>query len=144
MGDRTVRSPLGRVETAAELDAVLDAFEETYAKIYAEQARSPELGHNFTQVTVRGIVDIIKPEIPEEPEQGAEPAESAYNEGREVMLDGEWYDARILEMDELQAGNVVRGPAVIEDPATTFVVPAGFETRLDTNRIFHITEVDTQ
>lgn len=136
----TVKSPLGRVGSAAEMDDVLDAFEDTYANIYAEQARSPELGHNFTQMTVRGVVDIVTPEIPEESEQGPEPTESARKGEREVMFDGEWHDASILEMAELQAGNVVRGPAIIEDPATTFAVPNGFETRLDTNRIFHVTE----
>lgn len=138
----TVESPLGRVDSSTDMEDVLEAFENTYAKIYADQARSPELGHNFTQVTVRGIVDIAKPEIPEEPEQGPEPPETARKGEREVMFDGEWHDSSIFEMDELQAGNVVRGPAIIEDPATTFAVPDGFETRLDTNRIFHITETE--
>jgi acetone carboxylase beta subunit len=38
----------------------------------------------------------------------------------------------------LAAGNLVRGPAILESPATTFVVPDGYETYLDAHRLFHL------
>ena len=41
-------------------------------------------------------------------------------------------------MDQLEPGNVIHGPAVIEHPATTFLVPPGFVTRLDAHRIFEV------
>lgn len=134
----TVESPVGRVETPDDMDMIIDAFERTYAEKYAEQARSPELGHNFTQLTVRGVVDIVKPKIPYEEERGSEPEEDAYKGEREVYLDSEWHTVPILEMNGVNAGNEIEGPAIIEDPATTYVVPAGYETRLDNNRIFHL------
>jgi acetone carboxylase beta subunit len=43
-------------------------------------------------------------------------------------------------MEALMAGNRVVGPAIIESPATTFVLPPGFETSLDKHRIFHLKE----
>ena len=36
-----------------------------------------------------------------------------------------WVQRETYEMERLRAGNVIEGPAVIEDPATTFVVPPG-------------------
>ena len=41
-------------------------------------------------------------------------------------------------MDLLEPGNTIDGPAVIEHPATTFLVPPGFKTRLDAHRIFEV------
>jgi acetone carboxylase beta subunit len=41
-------------------------------------------------------------------------------------------------MDVLEPGNLIRGPAVIEHPATTFLVPPGFMTRLNAYRIFEV------
>jgi len=41
-------------------------------------------------------------------------------------------------MESLRAGNHIIGPAIIESPATTFVVPDGFETDIDAHRLFHL------
>ena len=41
-------------------------------------------------------------------------------------------------MEKLAAGNVVKGPAVIELSATTLVVPPDAEVTLDSHRIFHL------
>ena len=43
-------------------------------------------------------------------------------------------------MEALVAGNEIAGPAVIESPATTLVVPAEMRLRLDAHRIFHLEE----
>ena len=53
-------------------------------------------------------------------------------------FEGEWREARLFEMDELEAGNAVRGPAVIEAPATTLYVPSRFRVALDRYRVFEL------
>jgi N-methylhydantoinase A/oxoprolinase/acetone carboxylase beta subunit len=45
-------------------------------------------------------------------------------------------------MDKLVPGNELIGPAVVESPATTMLVPPGFETNYDNHRIFHLEERD--
>jgi N-methylhydantoinase A/oxoprolinase/acetone carboxylase beta subunit len=44
-------------------------------------------------------------------------------------------------MDRLQPGNVVAGPAVVEAPATTLLVPPEWRATLDKNLIFRVEEV---
>jgi acetone carboxylase, beta subunit len=44
---------------------------------------------------------------------------------------------RRYEMDELQAGNVVGGPAVIEHPATTLLIPPTHHVEFDSRRLIH-------
>ncbi len=41
-------------------------------------------------------------------------------------------------MKLLDAGNIVDGPAVIEAPATTLVVPPNYRVKLDKHRVFHM------
>ena len=43
-------------------------------------------------------------------------------------------------MEKLKPGNEIKGPAVIESDATTYVIPPGFQTFLDVNRLFHLIE----
>ncbi|SFI71267.1 hydantoinase/oxoprolinase family protein [Thermoflavimicrobium dichotomicum] len=141
LNDLEIESPLMHVETVDHWDALVNAFEETYGRVYAKAARSPELGYTITGAIVRGVVDIPKPKIPEEELAGEEPPKEAYLGKRRVYWAGEWIEADIWEMEALKAGNRIKSFAIIESPATTFVVPFGFETVLDSHRIFHLREV---
>jgi acetone carboxylase beta subunit len=44
-------------------------------------------------------------------------------------------------MDLLKPGNILEGPCIVEHPATTFVVPAGYKAFLDPRRIFWLMPV---
>jgi N-methylhydantoinase A/oxoprolinase/acetone carboxylase beta subunit len=49
---------------------------------------------------------------------------------------GRWVPATLWEMEMLRPGNVVRGPAIIEHPATTLVVPEGKRVKTDEYNFF--------
>ncbi|HEY1277683.1 MAG TPA: hydantoinase/oxoprolinase family protein [Thermoleophilaceae bacterium] len=137
LNDLELPSPVERIRSKEDVDALIDAFEELYAKVYARSARSPELGFMFTSAISLGAVDVEKPRLPESEERDEIP-EGAQKGTRAIWADGQWVDAAIYEMERVAAGNVIEGPAVLEDPATTFVVPPGASARLDGNRIFHL------
>ena len=137
-----IESPVSRVDTAEKLDELLETFENEYRRQYSEEARSPELGHTVTQASVRGVHDVVKPEIPTETPVGPDPPEDAYKEPRESYWDGEWLETDILDLRSLQPGNELTGPAVLEGAATTFVLPPGYETYLDEHRVHHLSTVD--
>lgn len=141
LNDLEIESPLTSVATVEDWEQLTAAFEDTYSRVYAKAARSPELGYGVTGAIVRGTVGIPKPKLPEEPYQEETPSSDAFAGKRKVYWAGEWVHADIWEMESLQAGNRISGLAVIESPATTFVVPPGFEASLDTHRIFHLREV---
>jgi acetone carboxylase beta subunit len=135
-----IESPVSRVDTAEKLERLLDTFENAYRRQYSEEARSPELGHTVTQASVRGVRDVVKPEIPTEETQGPEPPEGAHKEPRETYWEGDWIETEIYDLHALQPGNEITGPAVLEGAATTFVLPPGYETRLDEHRVHHLSE----
>lgn len=137
-----VESPVGRVDSPEKLERLLDTFEEGYRRQYSEEARSPELGHTVTQASVRGVRDVVKPEIPTEETQGPEPPEGAYKETREAYWDGEWKETEIYDLHALQPGNELSGPAVLEGSATTYTLPPDCETWLDEHRVHHLTTTE--
>lgn len=138
LNDIEVALPFASIESSADVGEIVERFESAYATAYSRSARSPELGYLVTRAIVSGRVAIEKPALPVEPLVGASPATAAHRGTRRVYAEGAWTDAEIYAMERVEAGNVIHGPAVIESPSTTFVIPAGRETRLDEHRIFHL------
>jgi N-methylhydantoinase A/oxoprolinase/acetone carboxylase beta subunit len=140
LNDLEITSPISGAATAADWKQITDAFEATYSRVYASSARSPELGFSATGAIMRGLVATQKPVLPEDPEAGLAPPESAYLGKRPFYRHKRWVQADIWQMESLMAGNYIVGPAIIESASTTFVVPDGFETTLDKHRLFHLQE----
>jgi acetone carboxylase beta subunit len=126
------------IDGAGGMHEAIAAFEDLYGKVYARAAKSPELGYLIPMVIVSGTVDVEKPALPDEPLEGEDPPSAASKGEREIFWRRRWLTASIWEMGELRAGNRVRGPAVIESPSTTLVVPPGNSARLDGHRIFRL------
>ena len=141
LNDLEIDSPVSSAATSADWDSIVDAFETTYGRVYSNSARSPELGFSVTGAIMRGLVTTQKPVLPEDAEGGETPPQQARLGTRRFYRHKTWIDATIWKMEALMPGNRVVGPAVIESDATTFVVPDGFETRLDKHRLFHLKEL---
>lgn len=141
LNDLEIESPIASAATADDWNQMVDAFNATYGRVYAASARSPELGYSVTGAIMRGAVPIPKPKIPAEPLADETPPEDAYTGTRKFYRNKRWVDAKLYKMESLLPGNRIPGPAIIESDATTFVVPDGFETFLDTHRLFHLKEV---
>ncbi len=138
LNDLEVLSPMQELKSGAELGHLAKGFEELYSRMYGLAARTPQFGYLITGAFMSASVDVEKPNLPEESEAGPSPAKSAFKETREIYWRGAWHSADILELDRIQAGNVVKGPAVVEAPASTMMVPPGRTSRLDRHRIFHM------
>ncbi|PTW63086.1 acetone carboxylase beta subunit [Breoghania corrubedonensis] len=140
LNDLEIESPIARAESADDWDALVEAFNETYGRVYAASARSPELGYSVTGAIMRGTVPIPKPRIPSEELHEVAPPEASKLGTRQFYRKGKWVDAQLYQMESILPGNRIFGPAIIESDATTFVVPDGFETWLDEHRLFHLRE----
>jgi acetone carboxylase, beta subunit len=61
----------------------------------------------------------------------AEPGTTARKGTRNMYQKGRWLPAALFEMELLEPGNEIAGPAIIEHPATTLVVPDGRRIEID-------------
>jgi len=121
-----------------ELREILRRYDELFELIFRRGTKSPELGYHVTKAVGTGVVPVPKPILPKYEVYDEKPKENASKGAREIFWDSKWHDASIWEMKLLNTGNVIKGPAVIEAPATTLVVPPGIQVNLDKHRIFHM------
>jgi len=135
LNDIEIISPHAELEDAGQLDELIAAFEDAYATLYARSARSPELGYLVTHAIVTGRARVEKPALPDLDEVGGEPERKGT---REVWWHDSFAETDLYELDEIGAGQIVRGPAIVESVATTFAVPPGRAARLDSSQIFHL------
>ena len=141
LNDLEISSPIANASTEQDWDQIVHSFEQTYGRVYAKSARSPELGFSVTGAIMRGMVATQKPVLPEDPDGGPTPPRQARLGTRKLYRHKVWHDAVIWKMEALNPGNTITGPAIVESDATTFVVPKGFSTTLDKHRLFHLREV---
>ncbi len=133
----TADVPTLRIENVQDMSSVIDAFERAYLTMYPEGARFPEAGVFISEVYIEGVVKKAKPIIPEYSLESSEPVQSALKGQRQVFHQSQWQPFAIWDMDGLLAGNHVDGPAIIEHPMTTLVVPPGKRVEFDKYRIIH-------
>ncbi len=131
-----VRSPHLAIQESAHIDDIIQSFESLYEKVYARAAKFSDAGYQVTEVVLLASVETTKPKLAEHPSGDSKPPKEAFKGNRQVYWRGQWKDFSTWEMDLIQPGNVIEGPAIVEHPATTFVVPMDYQAKLDAYRIF--------
>lgn len=121
-----------------DLSILTKRYDDLFERIYKRGTKSPELGYHITKAIATGIVPVPKPIIPKYEIKENEPDQNASKGTREIFWGRGWHDASLWEMDLLHPGNIILGPAVVEAPATTLLIPPGFKVELDKYRIFHM------
>ena len=121
-----------------DLDIIKKNYDDLFEQIFRRGTKSPELGYHITKAIGTGIVPVPKPQIPEQKDHGKKPPEEAFKGNREIFWISGWHEASLWEMSLLKSGNLIDGPAVIEAPATTLLIPPGYRVKLDKHRIFHM------
>ncbi len=134
--DVEVIAPLSQLQSADDMRAIIVAFEEVYEKINHRVSRYGQAGYSITELGVVAVADKVKPTLLKRALGRKDP--SAAEKGtRQVYIGGQWHLAQLYEMDLLQPGNEVTGPAIIEHPATTLVVHPKDQVSIDEWTLLH-------
>lgn len=129
--DLEVPSPVNRVESAADMDALIETFEDIYIRRYTNVARHAQAGFQIFEIGLSVAIPKVKPTLALRDPADPTPDSYAIKGERDVYHGGRWQTAVIYDMDALIPGNEVDGPAVVEGPATTMFVPPGHHLRMD-------------
>jgi len=116
--------PVSRITSVEDVAALIHAFEDEYMTSYGSIAMVPRGGIEIITLAIRAEAPTAKPSLAKFKEGGTNPA-GAKKGLRQVYFDGQWIETSIFEMDQVSAGNVIEGPAIIESWNTTIVVPRG-------------------
>jgi acetone carboxylase beta subunit len=136
LSDLEVVAPSSRLGSAEDVDRLIAAWETLYSRINSRVARYEAAGYQIFELALLASIEKVKPRIERQPLGGAEPTPSAVKGIRNMYWKGRWVPATLWEMEMLRPGNVVRGPAIIEHPATTLVVPEGKRVKTDEYNFF--------
>ncbi|MDX8439169.1 hydantoinase/oxoprolinase family protein [Mesorhizobium australafricanum] len=136
--DVEVMAPLSALQSADDMRKVVAEFEAVYAKVNHRVSRYGEAGFSITELGLIATADKVKPVLLKRPLGKSDPA-SAHKGVREAYIGGRWHKANLYEMDLLQPGHEVIGPAIIEHPATTLVVHPQDRVHVDEWTLLHYT-----
>jgi N-methylhydantoinase A len=80
------------------------------------------------RVTARGVTP--KPKFARTPKAKG-PASKALLGSRPAWFDGKWVKTPVYDGLKLQNGHQVKGPAIVQQPTTTIIVPTDFDLKVD-------------
>jgi N-methylhydantoinase A len=124
-----VPAPTGAVD-AAFVDLVTDAFHTAHEQLYGYAFRGDDRQPvEWVNLRVSGIGPIERPKQREVPGRDGD-VERARTGTRPVYFDG-WSETPVYWRPDLAAGDVVSGPAVIEEFGSTVPVQPGFQATVD-------------
>ena len=119
--------------TAADRPKLEGAFNAKYEEMYGAGAGHAEAGIEVIQIAVDAVGATVKPKLKKARLAGQD-ASSARKGTRRAWFTGKsagWRDTSIYDFTKLEPGNMVSGPAIIETPFTTVVVPADRTAEVD-------------
>jgi len=119
---------------ADAIEAVTKEFEDRYAALYGPGAGFREAGIQAITFRVRGVgVVPFAPRFPAIAAAASGDASAAIRTSRPVCLDirSGYIDTPVYDYRRLLAGHVLAGPAVVEVPTTTVVIPSGTAGTVD-------------
>ena len=127
-----VPTPEGKVDdafVAAVADAFHDAHEQLYGYAFRDDPRQPV---EWVNLRVSGIGPIERPRPRELPHREGD-AERARTGVRQVFFDhvAGWTETPVYWRADLAPGDVVRGPAVVEEFGSTVPLHPGFSATVD-------------
>src|SRR6266571_3520363 len=113
-------------------EAVIAAFMARYEALYGRNAILPDARQVLLRIGVETTGVIAKPRLPDLSDATGS-SDQAIRSWRKVYWpeDGGWLRTRIYDSARLTRGHRLAGHAIIEQPGTTVVVPAGATAEID-------------
>ena len=135
--DVEVYSPIDKIQNEEDLNLVVSTFRNIYKSINRSVS---DYGQNSVSVMEMGMiasVEKIKPKLKKSRLGNSRPSDQAFKGCREVYFEGNWCKTTLWEMDEILPGNEIKGPAIIEHPATTLVIHPRDQVVMDEWSMLH-------
>ena len=105
---------------------IIADFEDKYQTLFGKGTGFSEAGFQFITYRVFATGRLpFKPQLPEVASANGSAASSAVKEHRRILLDAQlgWQETPVYDYSKLASGHVLEGPAVVEAPTTTVVIP---------------------
>jgi N-methylhydantoinase A len=129
----TISATSKTYESEVDVGRLVEIWKQKFEDVYGKGSAFPKAGIELVSVDMDAVGKVPKPAMKQYPAAGPDPSR-ALKCHREVFFPGadeKLVTTPIFEYDGLQSGNVIQGPAIVESPTTTVVIPPGRLGRLD-------------
>lgn len=117
-------SPLLHIRSDADAQAIYDAFEKEFSEAFSPLVVNKPGGVFLDNFVLRVTVPTWNPELPVHQLQGADASAARIGERKAYWPQTkQWVQTPVYQWEQLQPGNEIMGPAIIEAEFTTIVVP---------------------
>ncbi|MBI2880827.1 MAG: hydantoinase/oxoprolinase family protein [Candidatus Tectomicrobia bacterium] len=126
---------------AEDIRSIMAEFERKYEEVYGEGSAYQEAGIELISFQVDAIGQTAKPPLVTFPRSRSRPARAALKKGRGVYFTArkKFLPTSVYDYASLRPGNVIGGPAVLETPHTTILIPPEMGGRVDNFRNVELT-----
>ena len=114
--------------TSGDIDRLAQEFHRKHEELYTFSM--PWVPIEFRNVRLIATVGVQKIGL-KRIAAGTEDPSGALKRTRRCCFDGKYVETPIYDSSTLKSGNVIPGPAVVEEPLTTVVIPTGFHCSID-------------
>jgi len=136
----TCACPVSRLNTLDDFKTLLKGYETEYERLYTKQSLYPQGGLEIVTLTLKlSASTAAKPVLKKSEYKGEDPS-AALKGKRQVYFEGGFVEAKVYAMGKLENGNIVQGPAIIEQFDTTLVIPQGYRVVVDEYRNMNLRE----
>lgn len=131
LNDLIVELPMARIDSVDDFDALIDAFEKDYVKLYSMSAKFARAGYEIYEISITASYSNPKPVL-RKYERGSEiPPAEASKSVRQAFFGGRMLPVKVYDMDKLRPGNIILGPCIVESKTTTAVIPEDSQIEVD-------------
>ncbi|MFX1253197.1 MAG: hydantoinase/oxoprolinase family protein [Promethearchaeota archaeon] len=85
----------------------------------------------LVNIRSRVIGSLVPPKFPKLEKKSEKPPSKAQKETRSVYFLDDWYSTTVWERRDLKAGNIIEGPAIIEQEDSTTTIPPNWQLKVD-------------
>jgi N-methylhydantoinase A len=140
----TISSPVLRIDSDADLAAVLQAYFAEYSDRFGEFALTREVGVSIETIRLRASVARARSELQSRPEP-THTLDDALKGTRDAIWpvgSGETEPTPVYDQELIGRGHAVAGPAILEGPDTTVALYPGWSSRMDEYGFLTLTRED--
>jgi N-methylhydantoinase A len=125
-----------RVLTSVDLAEIERMFNARYEALYGAGSTHSEAGIEVIAISIDAIAATPKPQLKRYEMSGSAPLEARKGSRQAYFTAPErgFMETAIYDYDLLRPGNLLSGPAIVETPFTTVVVPAHVRAEIDEYR----------
>ncbi len=126
MPERGINGPV----TKDDLAALIEAFHQRHEEMYGHADRNMPTAFSSIRLEAIGIRPKVK--MAEQPRVGKDPSGALKRKRPAYFKElGGFVETPCYDGDKLQNGNVITGPAIVEEKTTTLVIPPGATVSVD-------------